>query len=131
MKIMTTTPAALVLASSLAFAEPAVAAGTHGGGHGSGQATAIGVPGNPAEVDRDIRMDLGEMSFSPDAIGVKADETIRFIVTNSGDFLHEFNIATAKMHEQHTEEMMILMESGAIDAERINHEMITMTENGA
>ncbi|SPH18254.1 hypothetical protein DEA8626_01786 [Defluviimonas aquaemixtae] len=126
MKTTITKCAVLTLAASLALAAPVFAGGTHGDGHGHGSShmTMIGAPGAPGDVDREIRVKLGEMFFSPSSIEVERGETIRFIVTNTGEFVHEFNIATAEMHREHHEEMMKMMETGALEADRINHAMM-------
>lgn len=126
MKLTITKGVLPVLAATLAFTAPVFAAGSHvdGHGHGSGLMKTIGAPGATEDVDREIQVELGEMFFSPANIEARRGETIRFVVTNSGEFVHEFNIATADMHLQHHEEMMQMMESGALEADRINHAMM-------
>ena len=50
----------------------------------------IGQPGAAMNVTRTIKVDMRDnMRFTPDAIRVKAGDTIRFIVTNSGKIRHE------------------------------------------
>ena len=50
----------------------------------------IGQPGIEANVTRTVKVDMRDnMRFTPDAIRVKAGDTIRFIVTNSGKIRHE------------------------------------------
>jgi uncharacterized cupredoxin-like copper-binding protein len=45
----------------------------------------IGKPGNPAKVDRTVEVSMDDnMRFTPASIGVKAGETIRFFVKNTG-----------------------------------------------
>ena len=34
-------------------------------------------------------------------LSFKGGETVRFIVKNAGEFVHEFNIATGAMHKAH------------------------------
>jgi len=50
----------------------------------------IGQPGVAANATRTIKVDMSDnMRFTPDAIRVKAGDTIRFVVTNSGKIRHE------------------------------------------
>ncbi|MDE2299238.1 MAG: hypothetical protein KGK18_13870, partial [Burkholderiales bacterium] len=61
----------------LAASAIALAAGTHGDGHG---ASAIGEPGQAARVTRTIEVDMtDDMRFSAPAIAVKQGETVRFV----------------------------------------------------
>jgi uncharacterized cupredoxin-like copper-binding protein len=41
---------------------------------------------------------MNDMSFTPKAIEVKAGETVRFVLVNKGQLLHEFNLGDAAMH---------------------------------
>ena len=113
---------AAVLAASLplsAFSIPAFAAGEHSGGHGAGP---HGAPGNLGEVSRTIKIVMHDNYYEPESIQVEEGQTVRFEVTNAGEFVHEFNIATAEMHKAHAPEMMMMMEHGVIEADRINLE---------
>jgi len=105
----------------------AFAAGSHGGGHhGEGGASATGEAGQASEVSRTIEVSMYDNYYEPENISVKPGETIRFIVRNKGEFVHEFNIGTAAMHATHQEEMMMMVEHGALEADRINHEAMMM-----
>jgi len=53
-------------------------------------------------------------------------ETVRFIVKNKGELVHEFNIGTAAMHANHQEEMTMMVEHGALEVDRINQEAMKM-----
>ncbi len=131
-----------VLVGSLIFTvagHGAIAAGSHAGGHaaekghGHGHAMvtgAIGQPGDPAKVDRSIAITMGDNFFAPSEIKLKAGETIRFVVSNKGEFLHEFNIGTAAMHAAHQKEMAEMMEHGMITATGIDHKMMKMGAGG-
>lgn len=105
------------LSASLALAS-AFAAGEHGGGHGA----KIGQPGDPSAVTRTIKVSMGDNFYEPEEIEIKEGETVRFVVTNKGEFVHEFNIATAEMHKAHQPEMMMMMEHGVLEGDRINWE---------
>lgn len=127
----------LTLAAFLAIGSSmALAAGSHddghGGGHGDkhGSKMSIGEPGKSAEVSRTINITMSDNLFDPEEIAVKEGETIRFVVKNDGEFVHEFNIGTATMHAGHQKEMMMMMEHGALEADKINHSMMKMDMGG-
>ncbi|WP_029009852.1 cupredoxin domain-containing protein [Azospirillum halopraeferens] len=104
---------------------PAFAAGGHGHGQAHAHDTAaIGRPAAVSAARRTIRVEMHDNHFTPDTLRVKAGETIRFVVTNKGDFLHEFSLGTAAMHAEHQKTMAVMMEHGmltptGIDAERM------------
>lgn len=90
----------------------ALAAGEHGGGHGAGQmqgmthVNAAGRPGDPAKVTRTIEVTMNDtMRFIPGEIKVKAGETIRFFVKNSGKIAHEMLIGSMEELKHHAAEM--------------------------
>lgn len=113
-----------VIALSLPFAATAaLAGGGHMGGHAHYE---FGVPGKPDEVDRTIQVSLEDVYFEPETIDVKAGETIRFVLTNNGELVHEFNIGTPHMHAEHQEEMQMMIDHGVLEADKINHEMMKM-----
>lgn len=67
---------------------------SHGDG-GDHHDSASGVAGVAADVTRTIEVDMADsMTFTPAAINVKAGETIRFTVTNSGQLVHELVLGT-------------------------------------
>lgn len=104
-------------------ASTALAAGSHSGGHGHHM---FGKPGNPDEVTRTIEVSLEDVYFEPESIQVEAGETIRFVLTNKGELVHEFNIGTPKMHEAHQAEMEMMVEHGVLEGDKINHDMMKM-----
>lgn len=114
----------LALGIGLAVAQPALSAGKHGGGHGHG--AGIGEPGEPGQVSRTIEITMRDNYYEPEKLEVKAGETIRFVIRNQGEFLHEFNIGTAEMHAKHQEEMAVMMEHGMITPTKIDHERMKM-----
>jgi uncharacterized cupredoxin-like copper-binding protein len=131
------TTALAALAALFAFtvaAHGAIAAGSHSGGHdndkGHGHSMAIGEPGDPAKADRTIAITMSDNFFEPEEIKIKEGETIRFVVSNKGEFLHEFNIGTAAMHAAHQKEMAEMMEHGMITATGIDHKMMKMDHGG-
>ena len=84
----------------------------------------IGAPGEASAVERDITVIMTDNEYDPSVIEVRAGETIRFKVKNAGELVHEFNIGTAAMHEKHQAEMMMMLEHGVLEADRINHDMM-------
>jgi uncharacterized cupredoxin-like copper-binding protein len=111
--------ATLALAASLALATPALSSGTHSDGHG----LAFGKPGDAHHVDRTVEIDLTDNAYNLAALTVRSGETIRFSLTNSGDFVHEFNIGTVKMHGDHQGEMAMMMENGMMTADHYDSTM--------
>ncbi len=118
--------AAALMAAVLSLgAVPAFAGAGHSGGHGD--QPDIGQVGTPDHVDRVIEVAMGEMYFSPSDVQVQRGETVRFVIVNEVDFVHEFNFGTSEMHLAHEDEMM-LFESGVLEAARINHDIMNMTD---
>lgn len=93
-------------------------------GHSHG--AAIGEPATASAATRTIQVKLGDNFYEPKTIQVKAGETVRFVLTNTGELLHEFNIGTAAMHAEHQKEMLAMMESGMLTATGINTDMSKM-----
>ncbi|WP_339853719.1 cupredoxin domain-containing protein [uncultured Nisaea sp.] len=111
-----------VFGASLSFAlissGAALAAGSHGGGHDK----PTGQAGDPAKVSRTIKIIMKDNYYEPKSLNILEGETVRFVVQNAGEFVHEFNIATAEMHEAHRPEMMMMFEHGVLEPDRINRE---------
>lgn len=123
-----TLAAFLAIGASIAFAS-----GSHDKAHDDGGHMAkmsIGESGKAAEVSRTIEITMNDNLFDPEMIAVSEGETIRFVVKNEGEFVHEFNIGTAAMHAGHQKEMMMMMEHGALEADKINHSMMKMDMGG-
>lgn len=104
------------------------------GGHGAadhhGGMAAIGEPGKASDVSRTIVITMKDNFYVPEKIEIKAGETIRFKITNKGEFLHEFGLGTAAMHKAHQKQMAVMMEHGMIEMDRINHERMKMDHGG-
>lgn len=116
---------AAALGLSLALMSGTAFAGAgHSGGHGGN--TEIGKPAEASEASRTVTIIMADNYFEPESIAVAAGETVRFVIKNEGGFVHEFNIGTAAMHAAHQEEMMTMMEHGALEPDRINHDMMKM-----
>ena len=90
--------------------------GAHGhGSHGDHSAPG-GMPGEAKNVSRTIVVIAKDNAFNLKKIQVKDGETIRFIIRNKGELLHEFTIGTHEMQKQHQAEMMKMMEDGHMTA---------------
>ncbi len=81
----------------------------------------IGEKGKESEVDRIIEIKMFDNYFEPNQIDIKKGETIKFIVINLGDLVHEFNIANKEMHIQHQSEMMKMIENEILLGDTIDH----------
>ena len=123
--IVTKLAIVFTVSAVLAFtASDAFAAGSHGGGHGT--ASAKGKAGKASEVSRTIKVMMHDNYYDMEKLSVKGGETIRFVIKNAGEFVHEFNIGTKAMHKAHHKEMMLMMEHGALEPDRINHDKMKM-----
>ena len=95
----------------------------------AGSIKAIGEKGKISEVSRVIQINMYDNYYEPDKIEVKKGETIKFIVKNLGELVHEFNIATKIMHLEHQPEMMTLVENEIILSDKIDKQkMIEMVK---
>lgn len=77
---------------------------------------AFGARGRAQEVKRTVDIVMRDNSYQPQRIQVRAGETVRFRVRNAGELLHEFNIGTAAMHQQHQREMQAMFDGGMMSA---------------
>lgn len=93
----------LLVAGTLPFA--VFAGGNHAGGHemnGHDMASMYGRPGDPAKVDRTVVVEMhDDMRFTPSSIEVKAGETIRFFVKNTGRVEHEMVLGSLNELKEH------------------------------
>ncbi len=82
----------------------------------------IGEKGDPNKIDRTIEIEMYDNYYYPTQIDVKKDETIKFVVKNLGELVHEYNIGTKEMHIKHQPEMAKLVEHEILLADKIDHE---------
>ncbi|MBM3566152.1 MAG: copper-binding protein [Alphaproteobacteria bacterium] len=75
---------------------------------------------------RTVTVTMKDNVFEPETISVKAGETVRFVIRNKGDFLHEFALGEPDGHAKHMEMMKEMMDHGMITATGINHAMMKM-----
>lgn len=97
-----------------------LAAGSHDGGHGHGGGAIHGQPGEASAASRTVEVEMHDNYYEPETITVNAGETVRFRIHNAGSLVHEFAIATDAMHAEHQEEMMMMVEHGVLEGDRIN-----------
>lgn len=87
---------------------PALAGGTHGGGHGD--MMEVGMPAKKQAGMTKVKVSLietedGEMLFEPRNLDFKAGETVQFTITNNGENEHEFVMDTIAKNAEHKELM--------------------------
>ncbi|MFV3131633.1 cupredoxin domain-containing protein [Niveispirillum sp. KHB5.9] len=96
-------------------------------GHGAGnEAAPAGQPGKASATTRTVQIEMADISYNLEKLDVKAGETIRFIVVNKGELLHEFSIATAAGHAEHQKKMAMMVDHGMLTATGINKDMAKM-----
>jgi len=80
----------------------------------------IGEKGKQDEVTREIFVKMYDNYYVPDSFKVTKNETIKFIVENMGELVHEYNIATKEMHVKHQPEMQKMVEMEILLADKID-----------
>ena len=86
----------------------------------AGSMTAIGIKGKEEKVDRVIQVSMYDNYYQPNKFTVKKNETIKFLVKNKGQLVHEFNIASKEMHLKHQPEMMMMVENEILMVDKID-----------
>ena len=81
----------------------------------------IGEKGDPTKIDRTIEIEMYDNYYYPTQIDVKKGETIKFVVKNLGELVHEYNIGTKEMHIKHQPEMAKLVEHEILLSDKIDH----------
>ena len=74
----------------------------------------FGQPAPAASATRTVQVEMTDIAFSPTSLEVKAGETVRFVLVNKGQLLHEFNLGNAAMHAAHQKEMLDMQQSGML-----------------
>lgn len=103
----------IITAAFVAGGPPALAHGPepHGkkaaAGKISTEEKAFGRQGDPKKVSKTIQVDMADtMRFSPDTLTVKAGDTVKFVVKNSGKQMHEMVLGTEKELKEHAALML-------------------------
>jgi len=94
----------------------ASAAGDHSHGHGA--SADIGTPGGTPS--RTVSVTMYDNYYEPESIAVAHGETVKFVVKNAGEFVHEFNINTPAEHASHGPHMQMMFDMGMIEIDKIN-----------
>jgi len=79
------------------------ASGEHNSSHGTMDS---------ADIDRTIQLDAGDMWFDRDNMQIKAGETLKFEVTNTGNLEHEFVLGDPAAQTAHREMMQKMSGNG-------------------
>lgn len=96
-------------------------------GSGLGQHRSFGSfePAPASEATRTVDVTMKDTAFEPQRIAIQAGETVRFVVRNDGQLVHEFNVGTAAMHADHQKQMAMMVDHGMLEADKINHGMMS------
>lgn len=66
----------------------------------------FGIAGDAKKATRTVKLDMSDkMRFTPSNLTVKQGETVKFVMTNSGQIMHEMVIGTMKELKEHAEQM--------------------------
>ena len=80
----------------------------------------IGTKGKESEVNRVIVVKMFDNYYEPNSFDISRGETIKFKVINSGELVHEFNIANAMMHKKHMPEMQKMVDNEILLSDSID-----------
>tara|TARA_B100000965_G_scaffold162292_1_gene135206 strand:- start:97 stop:594 length:498 start_codon:yes stop_codon:yes gene_type:complete len=80
----------------------------------------IGEKGKPNEVSKVFVVKMYDNYYEPNKFTIKKNQTIKFIVYNYGELVHEFNIATKEMHIKHQPEMQKMVENEILLVDKID-----------
>jgi len=103
------------IATTVLFSQFTFAGAGHSGDQGIGQ------PGHSTP-SRTIEVVMHDNYYDVDALDIKEGETVRFVIKNEGQLVHEFNIGTEKMHIAHEPEMLMMVQHGVLKGSSIDHE---------
>ena len=80
----------------------------------------IGEKGDIKDVKKVITVKMFDNYYEPNEINVKKGETVKFVVKNMGELVHELNIATKEMHLKHQPEMAKMVEHEILLADKVD-----------
>jgi uncharacterized cupredoxin-like copper-binding protein len=111
--LMKTLHSCTALALLLALSAPAL---SHGDAHqsaagrkfdyGRAEPTPFGIAADPRKARRTIHIDMSDsMRFTPAELRIRQGETVRFVVRNRGQLMHEMVLGTMAELKQHAEQM--------------------------
>tara|TARA_B100000678_G_scaffold236030_1_gene205541 strand:- start:99 stop:581 length:483 start_codon:yes stop_codon:yes gene_type:complete len=76
-------------------------------GHGEGSQDV-----SDADIDRTITVETGDLWFKPDDLSIAPGETVKFVIENTGNLVHEFVIGNADEQAEHREMMQQMASNG-------------------
>ena len=82
-------------------------------------ADAHAVPPPKRDGPRTVVIDMDQLAFSTTSVSAKAGETVRFVLRNSGDIMHDFTIGTVLMQKGRRALISELNGAGQIDDEDV------------
>ena len=82
---------------------------------------AFGQPALAASATRTVQVEMTDIAFTPKSMDIKAGETVRFVLINKGQLLHEFNLGDAAMHAEHQKEMLKMQQGGMMTPTAMSH----------
>ncbi|MDY7565409.1 cupredoxin family protein [Pseudomonas sp. RTC3] len=103
-----------VIAGLLGLSLPLMASSAH--------TLSFGHAAPASQATRTVELTLGDMFFEDKTIQVKAGETVRFVLVNKGQLLHEFNLGDAAMRAEHQKEMLAMQQGGMLSPTGMSHE---------
>lgn len=65
----------------------------------------VGEPADASEATRSVEVEAFDIAFDPESITLEAGEVVTFVVTNTGEAVHEFTLGDSAMQQEHAEEM--------------------------
>ena len=80
----------------------------------------IGEEGDPNKIDRVVSIKMYDNYYEPNLVKIKKGETIKFIIENLGEMVHEYNIGTKEMHIKHQPEMQKLIDHEILLVDKID-----------
>jgi len=93
-------------------------------------AAEIGSPADAASAARTVEIALHDNYFEPESISVAAGETVRFVIDNQGNLLHQFTIATPAMHTAQQAEMAMMVDHGMLSDTAVDQHAMHMDHGG-
>lgn len=116
----------LAFLASLLLGAGALAAPGHHGGHGF----AYGQPAKATAATRTVTITMHDNYYEPERIQVRAGETLRLVVVNKGELLHEFALGRPEDHAEHQKMMAMMVDHGMITATAIDPQKMKMDHSG-
>jgi uncharacterized cupredoxin-like copper-binding protein len=86
----------------------------------------FGTAVKPTPSARLVTITLRDNFYEPESVKIKAGETVRFILVNQGQLLHEFALGRPGDHAKHQEMMTMMVQHGMITATGINQKAMQM-----